>query len=158
LQVPESRLEIVGENRSFPPLPLEELVRSYPPQIARRISIRSYVEEEVLRQLYNSAKVFAFPSEYEGFGLTPLEALAAGVPPIVLNTAIAREVYGRAARYIPTDLSNVQPLATAMIELLTSAQAREEVLRHADEVLGRYDWTRTAAATLSAIEEAGGGR
>ena len=46
------------------------------------------------------ASVFAFPSEYEGFGLTPLEALAAGVPPVVLDTPIAREIYGPAARYV----------------------------------------------------------
>ena len=41
--------------------------------------------------------MFAFLSEYEGFGLTPLEALAAGVPIVVLDTPVAREVYGAAA-------------------------------------------------------------
>ena len=50
--------------------------------------------------LYARASVFAFLSEYEGFGLTPLEALAAGVPPVVLDTPVAREVYGPAARYV----------------------------------------------------------
>jgi glycosyltransferase involved in cell wall biosynthesis len=157
-KVPDSRLEIVGENRAYPALTLDELIRSYPPEIARRISLRSYVDDETLRQLYAMARVFAFPSEYEGFGLTPLEALTAGVPPIVLDTAVAREVYGNAARYISADFSNVQPLANAIIELLTSARAREEVLRHSATVLGRYDWDRTAAATLSAIEEAAGAR
>jgi glycosyltransferase involved in cell wall biosynthesis len=155
-RVPESRLEIVGENRSYPPLALDELVRSYPREIARRISLRSYVDEETLRQLYASARVFAFPSEYEGFGLTPLEALAAGVPPIVMDTAVAREVYGSAARYVPADVSNIEPLANAIVELMTSAEAREEILRHAVAVLGRYDWHRTAVATLGAIEEAAG--
>ena len=53
------------------------------------------------RDLYARASVFAFLSEYEGFGLTPLEALAAGVPIVVLDTPVAREVYGAAAEYVP---------------------------------------------------------
>ena len=52
------------------------------------------------RRLYARASVFAFLSEYEGFGLTPLEALAAGVPPVVLDTPVAREVYGDAAVFV----------------------------------------------------------
>jgi alpha-1,3-rhamnosyl/mannosyltransferase len=100
--------------------------------------------------------VFAFPSEYEGFGLTPLEALARGVPPVVLDTPIAREVYGAAACYVPADLTDTGPLAHAIVELLQSAEAREDILSHAPAVLARYDWQRTAVETLRAIEEAGG--
>jgi glycosyltransferase involved in cell wall biosynthesis len=113
------------------------------------------VDEGTLSALYQRATVFAFLSEYEGFGLTPLEALAAGVPPVVLDTAVAREVYGSAARYVAS-LSAPQPLADALIELLTSAAAREAILAHAEQVLTRYDWSTTATATLRAIEEAAG--
>ena len=73
-----------------------------------------------------------------------------------LDTPVAREVYGPAARYVSRDLSRPAELADAVVELLTNSVARDAVLRHADEVLGRYDWTRTAAATLRAIEEAAG--
>ena len=48
------------------------------------------------------ARAFAFLSEYEGLGLTPLEALAAGVPPVLLDTPVARESCGDAALYVPT--------------------------------------------------------
>ena len=44
--------------------------------------------------------MFVFLSEYEGFGLTPLEALSAGVPIVVNDTPVAREVYGDAAWYV----------------------------------------------------------
>ena len=44
--------------------------------------------------------MFAFLSEYEGFGLTPVEAMSAGVPALVLDTEVAREIYGEAAVYL----------------------------------------------------------
>lgn len=154
-RVPGSRLEVVGENRMHPPGDPAEAVRGCPPEIARRVSIRSYVDDDTLRDLYGRASVFAFLSSYEGFGLTPLEALAAGVPPVVLDTAVAREVYGDAARYVATVASPL-PLADALTELLLEPGARDSVLRHADGVLARYDWDRTAAATLRALEEAAG--
>ena len=52
----------------------------------REPSFCSYIPEDALASLYARASVFAFFSEYEGFGLTPLEAMSAGVPPVVLDT------------------------------------------------------------------------
>jgi glycosyltransferase involved in cell wall biosynthesis len=104
--------------------------------------------------LYRQARVFAFLSEYEGFGFTPLEALAAGVPPVVLETPVAREVYGDAAHYV-SSLSS-PALAKALIELLTTDSARARILAAADGILARYDWRRTAQSTLRAMEEGAG--
>jgi len=148
-RVPAAHLEIVGENRtSRPRRDLAALrARTRHPD---RIAIRSYVDEPTLRDLYDRATVFAFLSEYEGFGLTPLEALAAGVPPVLLDTPVAREVCGPAARYVAAASDS---LVDTVAELLTSAQARAAVLDHAAAVLARYDWTVTAAATLAALDE-----
>lgn len=155
-RVEGSRLEIVGENRTHPALDLTAILRGAPPDLARRVSIRSYVDEATLRSLYARATVFAFPSEYEGFGLTPLEALAAGVPPVVLDTPVAREIYGHAARYVSRDLADGAALGDAIAELMVDPGARAAILRDANAVLGRYDWRRTAEDTLRAIEEAAG--
>jgi glycosyltransferase involved in cell wall biosynthesis len=152
-RLPGCRLEIVGENRTAPPQDLAEPLHGCAPDIAARVAIRSYVDESTLADLYRRASAFAFLSEYEGFGLTPLEALAAGVPSVVFDTAVAREVYGPAARYV-SDLSPVGPLSEALIDLVSREPRRREVLDRAAEVLSRYDWSRTAAATLRAIEEA----
>lgn len=153
--VPGSRLEIVGENRLYPAGDPAAVLGRTSPALAARVTLRSYVDEGTLLKLYSRATVFAFLSEYEGFGFTPLEALAAGVPPVVLDTPVAREVYGPAARYVNAS-SPRHGLAAALIELLTQPQARAEVLAHADTILKRYDWSRTASATLRAIEEAAG--
>ena len=154
-RVPGSRLEVVGENRLPDSGDPAAVLKSCSAAIAARVTLRSYVDEQVLTDLYSRASVFAFLSEYEGFGFTPLEALAAGVPPIVLDTPIAREVYGEAARYVDS-LASPDALATALIELLTNHAARDRVLMQADAVLRRYNWQNTATATLRAIEEAAG--
>ena len=150
-RVPGARLEIVGENRTaHPRRDLEGLRR----QTARpnRIGLRSYVDETTLAGLYARASVFAFMSEYEGFGFTPLEALATGVPPVVLDTAVAREICGSAARYVQAS-PNHSELIHALVDLLSSDSARQAILQQAPVTLARYNWTETARATLAAIEE-----
>ena len=154
-RVPGARLEIVGEHRLRRPMSLQRALADAPSDVRGRISLRSSVGEDVLADLYRRASAFAFLSEYEGFGLTPLEALAAGVPPVVLDTPVAREVYAGAARYV-TARDSIDELGRAFVEVLTSTEARSAMLRHASEVLSRYDWTRTAAATLAALEESAG--
>lgn len=154
-RVSHARLEIVGENRTSPHLDLEALRRRC--RHADRITLRSYVDDATLASLYERASVFAFLSEYEGFGLTPLEALAGGVPPIVLDTPVARETCGAAACYVAPSASN-EEIAAAIARLLTSADARQDILRHRPDVLIRYDWNLAAAATLSVLEEAAGAR
>jgi len=93
-----------------------------------------------------------FLSEYEGFGLTPLEALASGVPIVVLDTPVAREVYGSAARYVSRP--DVAEVAAAIAELFAEGPSRRELLAQAPAVLARYRWRDAARATLAAIEEA----
>ena len=154
-RVTEAQLEIVGENRTQPAIDFDSIRRGC--RHANRINIRSYVDDAALASLYGRASVFAFLSEYEGFGLTPLEALAAGVPPLVLDTAVARETCGAAARYVAPSASNDE-IAAALVDLLTNAAARGDILRHQAAVVDRYDWNVAAAATLSVLEEAAGGR
>lgn len=154
-RVPGARLEIVGENRTSRPRIDLDAVRGRL-RHADRVSIRSYVDDATLAELYARASVFAFLSEYEGFGFTPLEALSAGVVAVVLDTPIAREINGDAARFVaPT--AGPGEVADTLVELLSSAPARASVLRHAPAVLARYEWSRTAAATLAALEEAARG-
>lgn len=145
---PAARLVIVGENRTWPPQHLDGLSESY--GVAAQIEFRSYVPDAELRRLYASAAVFAFLSEYEGFGLTPLEALSAGVPIVVLDTPVAREVYGDAAVFVPHD--DIAATAAALETLLSTPAKAEEILARAPAVLARYSWDKAAARTLEHIE------
>jgi glycosyltransferase involved in cell wall biosynthesis len=151
-ELPGIRLVLAGDNRSWPHEDPVAVARRH--GVGDRVDVRSFVSDEDLRQLYAAADVFAFLSEYEGFALTPLEALAAGVPPLLLDTPVAREIYGNAAQYV----ARAEPslVASHLIRLLKDDARRSELLSHAPAVLARYQWTRTAAETLSAIEEAAG--
>jgi len=148
---PDVRLEIVGANRTHPHVDLQALAASAVPD---RIQVRDWVDDAELRSLYERASAFAFLSEYEGFGLTPLEALASGIPPVVLDTAVAREVLANAALYVATPEGT--QVADALWEALGPGAERDRVLRAAPDVLSRYDWRHTAAATLALFEEAAG--
>ena len=146
---PDARLVIAGADRSYPALDLAGLAAEA--GVGGRVDIRSYVTEEELDSLYSRAAVFVFLSEYEGFGLTPLEALSAGVPIVVLDTPIAREVYGDAAWYVPPE-SDVRSATAAIRALLEDPSSGDRILARAPEVLARYSWETAADETLAGIE------
>lgn len=151
-RLPESRLEIVGENRTHPREDLNAVVAEC--GLAAHVGLRDYVDEPTLAALYARARAFVFLSEYEGFGLTPLEAMARGVPAIVLDTAVAREACGEGALYVD------RPDSPALIELVARLftdpawhQARAEAGRR---VAAGYSWDRAARDTFSVLARCAG--
>lgn len=141
------RLDIIGDNRTSPPIDLDGHARSL--AMADRVRVRSYVSDEELAASYHAAGVFAFLSEYEGFGLTPLEALSAGVPSVVLDHPTAREVYGTAALFVPRPDAGL--VADAIETALFNHGERARILAAAPDLLARYSWTRTADHLLAAL-------
>jgi glycosyltransferase involved in cell wall biosynthesis len=146
--LPTARLVIVGANRTFPHQDLREDTRRH--GVESRTEFRDYAPDAALAELYGRASVFAFLSEYEGFGMTPLEALTAGVPPIVLDTAVAREVYGDAAVFV--EKGDIEGTAAALRSLLQNPSAGADVVNKGRAVLRRYSWASAADQTLADIE------
>jgi glycosyltransferase involved in cell wall biosynthesis len=146
--MPGARLAIVGADRTWPRQDLRAVARTQ--GVASRVALEDYVSEEQLASLYAQASVFAFLSEYEGFGLTPLEALAAGVPVVALDTPVAREVYADAVAYVqPHDIVGT---AEALRRIMTSPAEAERLLARAPAVVARYSWDRAADRTLEHLE------
>lgn len=148
--IPDARLTVVGDNRTVPredPRAMAEALG-----VGDRVSVASYLPDPALADLYSRASAFVFVSDYEGFGLTPLEALAAGVPIVVADTPISHEIYGEAALFVPP--GEVPALAAAIRRLLADETARASALAPAAAVLARYSWDRAAGETLAAIEDA----
>jgi glycosyltransferase involved in cell wall biosynthesis len=141
------RLEIVGDNRTTPRVDFDRLVAAT--GVGDRIALRSYVPDEMLHGLYRRARAFVFLSEYEGFGLTPIEALAARVPIVVLDTPVAREVYGDAALYVATP----DPAMThaAIERALFDDAERARILDASVGLLQRYSWNACAERVLQVL-------
>jgi glycosyltransferase involved in cell wall biosynthesis len=148
-RVPEARLVLVGDNRTRPALDLAARIDAL--GLASRVEWRRYAPDADLEALYARARVFAFLSDYEGFAMTPLEALAHGVPSVLLETPVAREVYGEAAALVPLDHAAI---ADALLDLLTNDARRAAHLAAGDARLAAYAWTDTAAVIRRALEEA----
>jgi glycosyltransferase involved in cell wall biosynthesis len=147
---PDSSLDIVGDNRSYP---FEDLAAAIDrEELGNRIRWHQYVTDEQLTDLYSSARGFAFLSEYEGLGLTPLEALAAGVPPVLYDTPIAHESCGQAALYVP--VGSIDAVSSALERILYDAATRATILGSARDTLARYDWRRAARETLEVVVSA----
>jgi glycosyltransferase involved in cell wall biosynthesis len=141
------RLEIVGDNRTVPHVDIDGLTTAS--GVGDRISCRAYLPDEALATLYGRARAFVFLSEYEGFGLTPLEALGAGIPIVVLDTPVAREVYGAAALYV----ARPEPalIEAALERVLLDDTERLRILSAAPDTLARYSWHTCATRVLNVL-------
>jgi glycosyltransferase involved in cell wall biosynthesis len=147
---PDVSLDIVGDDRTFPPEDLGAAIAH--PGLDGRVRWHRYVTDAQLLELYGRARAFAFLSEYEGLGMTPLEALAAGVPPVVYDTAVARESYADAALYVR--VGDPAGVVQALERALFDEQTRSAVLAAAPTTLARYEWPRAAREMLTVIENA----
>ena len=141
------RLEIVGDNRTDPRVDIDGLAAAS--GAGDRIALRSYVPDSQLAALYRSARAFVFLSEYEGFGLTPLEALGAGIPIVVLDTPVAREIYGPAALYIERPDPGL--IEAALERILGDEAERARILAAAPDLLARYSWRACAEQVLDVL-------
>ncbi len=115
-----------------------------------RIIFTDFVSEYELFDLYRGAKLFVFPSFYEGFGLPPLEAMACGVPVIASNAASLPEVVGDAA--IQFDPAKASELADAMQIVLTDTECWNTLQQQGLRRAQHFSW-HTAAQQLLRIYE-----
>ncbi len=100
--------------------------------------------------VYRGASAFLFPSEYEGFGLPTLEALASGAPAVLADASCSREVGGDAARYFPS--GDLEGLVDAVEQALRS-DAREEAAVAGPARARLFSWDRVAAATAEVYRD-----
>ena len=138
------------DNRSYPHEDLRATIAAE--GVANCVQWHEYLDDGELHERYGRARAFAFLSEYEGLGLTPLEALAAGVPPVLLDTPVARESCGAAAIYVP--LNDLPAVTRALESVLFDDRLRATLLAAAPAELAKYSWARAAADTLDVLQRA----
>jgi glycosyltransferase involved in cell wall biosynthesis len=115
-----------------------------------------FVPIEVLRIFYDVAKIFVFPSLYEGFGLPPLEAMAHGTPVVTSNTSSLPEVGGNAALLVNPE--NVFEIRRGLQRVLLDPVLREQMKQRGYDQAQRFSWTNSVSRILEIYREVAGAK
>lgn len=102
-----------------------------------------------LRALYQGARLFVFPSLYEGFGLPLLEAFSSGIPVLSADNSSLREVAGEAVLYC--DAEQTGDIAEKLVRLWENAGLREDLVPKGTVRLRAFSWDKCARETLDYI-------
>jgi glycosyltransferase involved in cell wall biosynthesis len=133
---PEENFAISGTSLST--VKVKELENDVPSNII----MLGYLDDGKVKALMTQCKAFILPSYYEGFGLTPLEALSCGAQIIIAKAASLPEIYGNTAHYIDPFDTNVD-----LDKLL------QEPVDPPDEILKKYSYDSAAQQVYSIIKE-----
>ncbi len=142
------RLIVIGDEISRYPAVRQAVVRS---RVEDAVRFLGFVSIDTLRVFYEAASVFAFPSLYEGFGLPPLEAMAAGTPVVTSNVSSLPEVVGDAA--VVVNPENVFDIERGLRDALLDEDLRKQLLEKSRAQLRRFNWRKTAREVVEVYHE-----
>jgi glycosyltransferase involved in cell wall biosynthesis len=117
----------------------------------KNIRFTGYVNDEQLPVLYSAAKLFVYPSLFEGFGLPVLEAMACGTPVITSNNTSLKEVAGPAVTVNPYSINEI---SDAILSLVKSTACEEKMSHTGIEWASRFTWEKAAQETLKILKQA----
>jgi glycosyltransferase involved in cell wall biosynthesis len=149
---PDLKLIIIGDELSKHPDLRRAVIRN---GVQNDVRFMGFVPIDMLRVFYDAAKVFVFPSLYEGFGLQPLEAMAHGTAVVTSNTSSLPEAIGQAAVLVNPE--NVFEIMRALHRVLVDPTLREEMRRRGYEQVKKYSWGASAQRILQVYQEVAGG-
>jgi glycosyltransferase involved in cell wall biosynthesis len=140
---------VIGGGRGWLYEPILEAIEAH--GLQEDVLLIGFVEDADLPALYTGAKLFAFPSLYEGFGIPVLEAMACGTPVVASSASSLPEVAGDAALLArPTD---VEALAEALWRALDDAALRADLRASGLEQARRFTWAKAAQRLLEGYRE-----
>jgi glycosyltransferase involved in cell wall biosynthesis len=145
---PALKLIIIGDELSKHPDLRRTVIKS---GVQNDVRFLGFVPIDVLRIFYDAAKIFVFPSLYEGFGLPPLEAMSHGTPVVTSNTSSLPEVVGNAAVLVNPE--NVFDIMRALHRVLLDQPLRERLKQRGYEQAQRYSWDASVKRILQVYNE-----
>ncbi len=148
---PDLKLIIIGDELSKHPDLRRTVIRG---GVQNDVRFLGFIPIEVLRIFYDAAKIFVFPSLYEGFGLPPLEAMAHGTPVLTSNTSSLPEVVGNAAMLVNPE--NVFEIMRALHRVLVDQALRDKLKERGYEQAKKFSWDASARQILGVYEKVAG--
>src|SRR5271155_72315 len=145
---PDLKLIIIGDDVSGNPDLRRTVIRS---GVQNDVRFLGFVPIEVLRTFYDAAKIFVFPSLYEGFGLPPLEAMAHGTPVVTSNVSSLPEVVGNAAVLVHPE--NVFEIMRALHRVLLDQPLREKMKERSYRQAAKFSWEKSVRRIMNAYQE-----
>lgn len=141
-------LVIVGKKEGF--ISGDSKVAENAKKLGDRVFFTGYIEDNKLKQYYAQADIFVFPSLYEGFGLPPLEAMAAGCATIVSTAASIPEVCEDASLYFnPQDASELE---NKMIQLInTDSELKNSLITKGNAQAKKFSWKKSSDNTINVL-------
>lgn len=119
-----------------------------------KIMFTGFVEEDDKPFIIRDAKIFIYPSIYEGFGIPVLEALSLGIPTVTSNVSSLPEITGGAALLV--DPANVDELYSGIKRLLDDETLYQELKKKAVLQARKFSWMKTAQKTIELYRCVGG--
>src|SRR5271168_3570064 len=145
---PDLKLIIIGDDVSGNPDLRRTVIRS---GVQNDVRFLGFVPIEVLRTFYDAAKIFVFPSLYEGFGLPPLEAMAHGTPVVTSNVSSLPEVVGNAAVLVHPE--NVFEIMRALHRVLMEQPLREKMKERSYRQVKKFSWEKSVRRIMDVYQE-----
>jgi len=142
---PDLKLIIIGDDLSGNPDLRRTVVRS---GVQNDVRFLGFIPIEVLRIFYDQAKIFVFPSLYEGFGLPPLEAMVHGTPVVTSNVSSLPEVVGNAAVLVNPE--NVFEIMRALHRVLRDQALRDRMKERGYQQAAKFSWETSVRRILEA--------
>jgi glycosyltransferase involved in cell wall biosynthesis len=131
---------------------LEALIREL--DLGEYVHITGYIDEADKPAVYRGAAALVQLSHYEGFGLTPLEAMSCGTPVVASDRSSLPEVVGAAG--FTLDPADVEGIAGAIIACAIQDDLKADLRRRGLEQAARFSWRRTAEETLQVLRRPAG--
>ena len=130
----------------------EELQTKYDAMSQKYDVIRTgYVEDDDLPALYSGARVFLYPSFYEGFGIPPLEAMACGTPVITSDNSSLPEVVGDAA--VSVDAHDTKELSNQLKRVLENDNLAKLLSEKSLAQAAKFSWDKSADKLIKLLED-----
>lgn len=148
------QLLIVGKNATNPFIDIDRMIQETNRALGKKAILRrNFVPDDDLTALYAKAEALVYLSDYEGFGLPPLEAALAKTPVITSAIPAIKEIMGENTALFIKNNTDKNEIAGALETMITDQDQRLKLIDNAFLRAETYSWSACAKKTMEILEK-----